>query len=157
MRRAEREVKELSAMLDIVDSCKVCHIAMMDGEWPYLLGMNFGYIYENNKLVIYLHTAKEGKKLDLLRKNNKVGFEMDCEHEMIPAAAACAYNFRYASVMGYGYCEFVTDVDEKIRALKLLMKHQTGKDFVMEAKHTLAVEILKITAEEFTGKRRFKK
>lgn len=157
MKKAEREVKELSGILDIVDNCKVCHIAMMDGEWPYLLGMNFGYVYENDKLVIYLHTAKEGKKLDLLRKNDKVGFEMDCEHEVIPAKYACAYNFRYASVMGYGHCEFVTDVNEKVRALELLMKQQTGEDFAMEPKHTMAVEILKITAIEFTGKRRFKK
>ena len=81
---------------------------------------------------------------------------MDYDHEMIPAKYACAYNFRYASVVGRGHCEIITDVDEKIKALELLMKHQTGEDFVMEAKHTLAVEILKITVEEFTGKRRFK-
>lgn len=157
MRRKDREVTELSAILDIVDHCKVCHIAMMDGEWPYVLGMNFGYVYEDGKLVIYLHSAKDGKKLELLKKNDRVGFEMDYDHEIVPAAYACAYNFRYASVMGYGHCEFVTDVDEKIRALELLMKHQTGQEFVMEPKHTLAVEVMKITAIEFTGKRRYKK
>ena len=124
---------------------------------PYLLAMNFAYSYEDGQLIIYLHSAKEGKKLDLLRKDDHVCFEMDYDHEMIPAKYACAYNFRYASVVGRGHCEIITDVDEKIKALELLMKHQTGEDFVMEAKHTLAVEILKITVEEFTGKRRFKK
>ena len=149
MRRADREVTDVNEIIDIIDHCKVCHIAMMDGEWPYLLAMNFAYSY--------LHSAKEGKKLDLLRKDDHVCFEMDYDHEMIPAKYACAYNFRYASVVGRGHCEIITDVDEKIKALELLMKHQTGEDFVMEAKHTLAVEVLKITVEEFTGKRRFKK
>ena len=119
--------------------------------------MNFAYSYEDGQLIIYLHSAKEGKKLDLLRKDDHVCFEMDYDHEMIPAKYACAYNFRYASVVGRGHCEIITDVDEKIKALELLMKHQTGEDFVMEVKHTLAVEVLKITVEEFTGKRRFKK
>ena len=157
MRRADREVTDVDGMIDIIDHCKVCHIAMMDGEWPYLLAMNFAYSYEDGQLIIYLHSAKEGKKLDLLRKDDHVCFEMDYDHEMIPAKYACAYNFRYASVVGRGHCEIITDVDEKIKALELLMKHQTGEDFVMEVKHTLAVEILKITVEEFTGKRRFKK
>lgn len=157
MRRADREVTAIEDMIDIVDHCKVCHIAMMDGEWPYVLAMNFAYTYENGQLVIYLHSAKEGKKLELLAKNDKVCFEMDYDHEMIPAKYACAYNFRYASVIGRGHCEIITDVDEKIRALELLMKHQTGEDFVMEPKHTLAVAVMKIRAEELTGKRRFKK
>ena len=149
MRRADREVTDVNEIIDIIDHCKVCHIALMDGEWPYLLAMNFAYSYEDGQLIIYLHSAKEGKKLDLLRKDDHVCFEMDYDHEMIPA--------KYASVVGRGHCEIITDVDEKIKALELLMKHQTGEDFVMEAKHTLAVEILKITVEEFTGKRRFKK
>ena len=59
---------------------------MMDGEWPYLLAMNFAYSYEDGQLIIYLHSAKEGKKLDLLRKDDHVCFEMDYDHEMIPAS-----------------------------------------------------------------------
>lgn len=157
MRRKDWEVTDINEMLEIIDRCKVCHIAMMDGEWPYLLAMNFAYTYENGKLTVYLHSAKEGKKLELVAKNDKVCFEMDCDHEIVTAKYACAYNFRYASVVGRGHCQVVTDVDEKMKALELLMKHQTGEDFVMEPKHTLAVAILKITADELTGKRRIKK
>ena len=64
MRRADREVTDVDGMIDIIDHCKVCHIAMMDGKWPYIVAMNFAYSYENGQLVIYLHSAKEGKKLD---------------------------------------------------------------------------------------------
>ena len=157
MRRRDREIESREEILHVLDTCKVVHLAMYDEDGIYMLPMNFGYTYEDNNLVIYIHAALEGKKLDLLRKDDHVCFEMDYDHEMIPAKYACAYNFRYASVVGRGHCEIITDVDEKIKALELLMKHQTGEDFVMEPKHTLAVEVLKITVEEFTGKRRFKK
>ena len=60
MRRADREVTDVNEIIDIIDHCKVCHIAMMDGEWPYLLAMNFAYSYEDGQLIIYLHSAKEG-------------------------------------------------------------------------------------------------
>ena len=90
MRRADREVTDVNEIIDIIDHCKVCHIALMDGEWPYIVAMNFAYRYENDQLVIYLHSAKEGKKLDLLRKDDHVCFEMDYDHEMIPAKYACA-------------------------------------------------------------------
>ena len=58
MRRADREVTDVDGMIDIIDHCKVCHIAMMDGKWPYIVAMNFAYSYENGQLVIYLHSAK---------------------------------------------------------------------------------------------------
>ena len=65
MRRADREVTDVNEIIDIIDHCKVCHIAMMDGEWPYLLAMNFAYSYEDGQLIIYLHSAKEGKKMHI--------------------------------------------------------------------------------------------
>ena len=157
MRRSDRELKDMADIVAIAKRETVCTVAFHDESCPYLIPLNYGAEVEEGKLVLYFHGAKEGKKLDLLRKDDHVCFEMDYDHEMIPAKYACAYNFRYASVVGRGHCEIITDVDEKIKALELLMKHQTGEDFVMEAKHTLAVEILKITVEEFTGKRRFKK
>ena len=40
MRRADREVTDVDGMIDIIDHCKVCHIALMDGEWPYIVAMN---------------------------------------------------------------------------------------------------------------------
>ena len=157
MRRKDREVTDAGKIREAIEDSHCCRLGFYDEGEVYIVPMNFGYTEEEEKRIFYFHSAKEGKKLDLLRKDDHVCFEMDYDHEMIPAKYACAYNFRYASVVGRGHCEIITDVDEKIKALELLMKHQTGEDFVMEAKHTLAVEILKITVEEFTGKRRFKK
>lgn len=102
MRRADREVTDVDGMIDIIDHCKVCHIALMDGEWPYIVAMNFAYSYENDQLVIYLHSAKEGKKLDLLRKDDHVCFEMDYDHEMIPGKVCLCLQFPICKCCGPG-------------------------------------------------------
>ena len=76
---------------------------------------------------------REGKKLDLLPERMIMFcFEMDYDHEMIPGKnmpVLLHSSFRYASVVGRGHCEIITDVDEKIRHFELLMKHQTGRRF----------------------------
>lgn len=59
MRRADREVTDVDGMIDIIDHCKVCHIALMDGEWPYIVAMNFAYRYENDQLVIFFTVPKK--------------------------------------------------------------------------------------------------
>ena len=84
MRRRDREIESREEILHVLDTCKVVHLAMYDEDGIYMLPMNFGYTYEDNNLVIYIHAALEGKKLDLLRKNPNVGFELDCDHELIP-------------------------------------------------------------------------
>lgn len=154
MRRRDREIETREEMLHVLNTCKVVHIAMHDEDGIYMLPMNFGYTYEEDKLVIYIHAALEGKKLDLLRENPKVGFEMDCDHELIEGRAPCQYGFRYASIVGKGYAEIVESPEEKISALIILMKCQTGEVFEFNERLVSIVSVVKITAEEFSGKRR---
>ena len=54
MRRADREVTERNAILEIMDNCDCLHLALMDGEYPYVIPMNFGYEDDGEHLVIYL-------------------------------------------------------------------------------------------------------
>ena len=109
---------------------------------------------EADRLVFYLHAALEGKKLDLLKANANVGFELDCDHELIEGRVACQYGYRYASIVGKGKAEIIEDPQEKIKALTVLMKCQTGKDFEFNERLVSIVSVIKITAEDFGGKRR---
>ncbi|MSC83445.1 pyridoxamine 5'-phosphate oxidase family protein [Eubacterium sp. am_0171] len=154
MRRRDREIESREEILHVLDTCKVVHLAMYDEDGIYMLPMNFGYTYEDNNLVIYIHAALEGKKLDLLRKNPNVGFELDCDHELIEGRVPCQYGFRYASLVGKGVAEFVEEPQEKMEALSVLMKCQTGKDFEFTERLVTIVSVIKITAKELTGKRR---
>ena len=158
MRRADLEVKDRQDILSILNHCTVGHLALVDPQGqPYLVPMNYGWEEKDGVVHIYMHSAKEGRKLDILAKNPLVCFEADCNHELLVARNACSYSFKYESVMGWGKVRVVEDMEEKLRGLTLLMKHQTGEDFTFEPKHTAIVEVLCLDLEQLTGKRRLTK
>lgn len=154
MTRRERQVTDINEIIKILDKSKVVHLGMVDGDEPYIVPMNYGYTMEDGKLTLYLHGAKRGRKLDVIRANPKVFFEMCCDIVPFEGEVACKYGITYASVMGRGIAEIVEDVEEKKFALSALMKTQTGKDFEFEDKMTTIVSIIKITALEYTAKHR---
>lgn len=154
MTRRERQVTDIDEIIKILDKSKVLHLGLVDGDEPYVVPMNYGYIMEDGKPVIYLHGARQGRKLDLIRANPKVFYEMCCDIVPFEGEVACKYGITYASVMGRGVAEIVEDVEEKKLALSVLMKTQTGKDFTFEDKLTTVVSIIKITTLEYTAKHR---
>ena len=83
MRRKEREVTDIKEIREVLDSCKVCRLGIADEGGAYIVPLNYGYRLEDGVLTLYFHGAKEGKKLDLIRKNPEVGFEMDGRHELM--------------------------------------------------------------------------
>lgn len=154
MTRRERQVTDINEIIKILDKSKVVHLGMVDGDEPYVVPMNYGYTMEDGKLTLYLHGAKRGRKLDLIRANPKVFFEMCCDIVPFEGEVACKYGITYASVMGRGIAEIVEDVEEKKFALSALMKTQTGKDFEFEDKMTSIVSVIKINTVEYTAKHR---
>jgi nitroimidazol reductase NimA-like FMN-containing flavoprotein (pyridoxamine 5'-phosphate oxidase superfamily) len=152
--RREREVTDIGEIIKILDNAKVLHLGMVDGDEPYVVPMNYGYIMEDDKLTIYLHGANRGRKLDLIRKNPKVFFEMDCDVHPFEGNHACQYGTTYASVMGRGVAHIIEDVEEKIKALNIFMKTQTGKDFEFNEKLVGVVSIIKVDVLDYTAKRR---
>ena len=53
---------------------------MQGDEYPYVIPLNFGMAVDGQQVVLYFHGAQTGMKYELLSKNNKVCFEMDCGH-----------------------------------------------------------------------------
>lgn len=154
MRRRDREITEETEMRQVLDTAKVIRIGMNDGEGIYILPMNYGYTWENGELVFYMHCGMEGKKLEVLEENPKVGFELDCDHELVEGRVPCQYGFRYGSIIGQGMAEIVEEPQEKIKALTVLMKCQTDKDFTFNERLVSIVKVIKVTVSEFSGKRR---
>lgn len=154
MTRREREITDINTITEILDKSKVLHLGMVDGDEPYVVPMNYGYTLEDGKLTVYLHGAKRGRKIDVIRANPKVFFELECDIQPFEGEVACKYGITYASVMGKGKAVLVEDVEEKRAALSILMKTQTGKDFEFEDKMTTFVSIIRIDVEEFTAKHR---
>ena len=151
MRRANRETTDLNEIKKIVDECKVLRIATKDEEGLYVVPLNFGYSYENGKFTFYFHSAKEGRKIDAFKANEQVAFEMDCEHELVEAEKACGYSYKFASIIGTGSITFL-EGEEKLDALSILMKHQTGKNFTFNEKMAKDVAVCSLSAEKLTAK-----
>lgn len=150
--RREMEITDQSKMIEILDKCKILHLAMVDGDEPYVIAMNYGYTVKDGKLTIYIHGATTGRKLDILRVNPKVCFEMDCDIIPFDGKVPCQYGIAYASMIGKGNAKIVEDVEGKKEALSILMKTQTGKDFEFTDKLVSIVSIIKIEVSEYTAK-----
>lgn len=154
MTRRERQIFDIDKIIEILDKSKVLHLGMVDGDEPYVVPMNYGYEFNDDKLIVYLHCARRGRKIDLMRTNPKVFFELECDITPFEGEIACKYGITYASVMGRGVAEILEDPQEKCHGLNVLMKTQTGKDFTFEEKMVSVVSVIKITVSEYTAKHR---
>jgi len=156
MRRKDREIINIEEKIKIIKNCKVCRIALSDNNVPYIIPLNYGYIFKNNKLTLYFHSALEGKKLDIIRINNNACFEIDCDSKLIEGENACDYGYVYKSIIGFGKIIFLETIKEKIDGLNILMKHQTEKDtiYTFTEDQIKNVCVYKMEVDEFTGKQK---
>ena len=156
MRRKDREVTERQAIIKIIESCQCCRIGFQDDGEVYIVPLNFGFEYDEERYVLYFHGAKEGRKIDLIAKNPFVGFEMDTNHEIYAKdnnEIACAYTARFQSVIGTGKVSMVCDADEKKHGLLLLMEHTTQKcEWSFDEKMLNAVAVFKLEVEKLSCK-----
>ena len=154
MTKRELQITDEVQIRNILDTAKVLHLGLAVDNEPYVVPMNYGYTMENGKLVLYLHSAQKGKKLDMMRDNPKVFFEMDCDWVPFEGEKPCQYGLGYSSIMGCGTAQIVEDVEEKIKAMSALMKTQTGKDFSFNERLVSIVAVTRIDVVEYTAKHR---
>ena len=154
MTKRERQITDIAQIRQILEKGKVLHLGLCVNDEPYVVPMNYGYQLEGEKLVVYLHSAVRGKKLDMIRANPKVFFEISCDIVPFEGVKPCQYGMVYSSVMGRGTAEIVEDVEEKKAAMTILMKTQTGKDFSFEDRLVSMVAVVRIDVAEYTAKHR---
>ena len=154
MTKRERQVTDPEQILHILETGKVLHLGLAVDNEPYVVPMNYGHIMEDGKLTIYLHSATKGKKLDMIRENSRVFFEIDCDRMPFEGQLPCQYGMVYSSIMGRGTAHIVEDVEEKKMAMAMLMKTQTGKDFTFEDRLVSIVAVIRIDVAEYTAKHR---
>lgn len=149
MRRSEKEIRDKHELEDIIRRARVCRIALSDGNEPYVVPMNFGY----RDGVLYLHCAPEGKKIDILKQNDRVCFEMDIDGGPVPGETPCQWGMRYESVIGYGRAQFVEERAEKIKALGCIMEQYTQGPHAFSPEAVDKVTVLRIPVAQLSGKR----
>jgi len=149
MIRSEKEIQDPGEIDVILQSAAVCRIAMCEGDRPYIVPVTFAV--RNSRL--YFHCAKSGKKIDMLKANASVCFEVDIPGELVRGQTACVWGMKYRSVIGFGQAYFIEKAGEKKKALDLLMKKYSGKESFVYADDALdKVLVIGVRIEKMSGK-----
>lgn len=150
MRRKDREITNKAELEAVLKKAFVCHLGLADGDQPYVVPMNYGY--EDGH--IYLHGANEGRKIDILKKNSKVCFEMELfQSEIVKGGdQPCDWGTSFRSVIGFGTAKLMDTNEEKIRALNLIVGAHDGRSFTFPEEMLNMTAVIDITITEMTGK-----
>ena len=150
MRRKDRAIEDKELMESIVKRAIICRLGLSENNVPYIVPLTFGY--KNNFL--YFHSAKEGRKIDMIKKNNTVCFEIDVDTKLLKAEKPCKWSIKYYSVIGFGKAFLVEDLEEKREALDIIMEHYSDKSsFEYPEESVNNVIIIKVHIEGMTGKK----
>lgn len=150
VRRKDKEITDMAVIESILREADLCRLAMADGEIPYMVPMCFGYADRT----LYFHSAPEGRKLNILRKNNLVCFEAESHVKVSRGDNPCDWTMKYFSVIGYGRAEILEDPAAKASALNLIMEKYDGS-----GEHSYPDEVLRrlviirVSVDEVSGKK----
>ncbi len=148
MRRKEKEITDRIEMERVLMNSRVCRVAMVDGDRPYIVPLHFGY----RDGVLYFHSAREGRKIDLIRQNPRICCEVDELIQIKPASKACDWGTTYKSLVIYGEARFVDDPKEKKQALDVIMAHYADQTFDYPERVMAATTVIRMAIETMTGK-----
>jgi len=154
MTKREFSITDEQQLRAILDSAKVLRLGLSVDNEPYIYPMNYGYTLENGELKLYLHSAVNAHKLELIRKNPGVCFQLDCDNIPFEGKVACQYGLSYSSVSGRARAVLVEEPQEKMEAMSVLMKTQTGGDFTFNERLVSIVAVIRLDVTEFTAKHR---
>lgn len=153
MRRSDREITDRQEMIEVMRRCDVCRLAFNDEGYPYILPLNFGMEVMEERIVLYFHGAMEGRKYELIERDNRASFEMDCAHRLVMDEEKGHCTMEYESVIGRGRIEIVPE-EEKEEALCRLMRQYRPENAEFNKAAIPRTRVFKLTVEEMTGKKR---
>lgn len=148
MRRSDKAVTEQAATEKILRSGKTCQLAFSADPVPYLVTLNYGY-HDGN---LYFHAAREGRKIELIRKHGQAAFTIALDLGLIKGENACDWSVRFQSVVGHGSITLFENPEEKRQALDLFMAQYSSKDFSYPDKMIQATAVFKLEISAMTVK-----
>ena len=150
MRRKDKQINDDTSLGEILRKADVCRVAMCDGDEPYLVPVNFGY----RDRALFIHSAREGRKIEILSRNNRVCFEAETDVEILRGDSACDWGARYRSVIGTGRASFLKDRKEKEEALVINLQTNSGAGgHSYHPAKVDAITVIRIDIETLCGKK----
>ena len=147
MRRKERKMTE-EAVIELIENENVLRLGLSVDNRPYVVPLNYGF---KNK-TFYIHCAREGRKLDMIRENSLVCVEVEGSNEIVKGEIACQYTTKFSSVIGYGQAVILENVDEIKDGLDVLMAQFSDETFTYNEKLLSRIAIIKVEMSELSGK-----
>jgi nitroimidazol reductase NimA-like FMN-containing flavoprotein (pyridoxamine 5'-phosphate oxidase superfamily) len=148
MRRKDKQIGDPAVIEAIIRRSLVCRLAMADDGQPYVIPISFGY----QNRCLYFHSAAEGKKIEILRRNPRVCFEFDVDLSLKKSDRPCRWGMKFKSVVGVGAARFVEEADEKRRALAVILAQYSSERFAFSDAEVDGVTVFCVKIEEITGK-----
>jgi len=148
MRRKELEVTDRLMIEGIIKNAKFCRLGLSLENKPYVFPLIFGY--KNNTL--YIHSTGGGKKVEIIKQNNNVCFELEAKTKIIENALSCKWDVHYQTIIGFGKAIFIENIEEKTKALDIIMKHYSNNEIQYSETYLKITTVIKIKIEEMTAK-----
>lgn len=149
MLRKDQEITEKSVIESIIQASLVCRLALSDKEQPYIVPLCFGYQDDT----LYFHCGVKGRKLEILKKNPNVCFEFEVNVDVLKGQDACSWNMQYQSVIGFGRAAFLEDIEEKQKALGIIVLQYSDKMLPLPETSLRKTVVIKVPIDSMTGKR----
>jgi len=151
MLKKDREITDPAAVEEALGQARICHIGLYDGEYPYVVPVNFGY--EDGRLYFHSSAKAEGKKLTLIARDPKVCFEAVAQAEVREGERPCDWTTHYVSVIGYGTARVLESDEEKLHGLKVIMRSHGGPEDGFRTEVLKKTAVVEIAVKSMTGKR----
>jgi uncharacterized protein len=149
MRRKQQEITDKKIIRKIMDDAEVLRLGMCKDNKPYVVPLSFGFDGE----YVYFHSGKAGMKVDYLKSNPDVCFEVESKADLMKHETdACKFSVSYQSVIGFGEALEIAGNDEKRKALNIMMEHYTGKEWDIPLPMLLMVGVWRIKVTSLYGK-----
>ena len=150
MRKSEYEITDRAEIDAILNRAPVCRLGLSAGDRPYVVPLAFGYDGDS----LYFHSSPRGMKMEMIRRNPRVCFEVDTDIEVVASGDPCRWHIRYTSVIGFGTASIVEDAQEKTRALEAIKDHYSAEPVDYGAIPLEAVAVIRVDIESVTGRAR---
>ena len=150
MRKSNQEIIDPVEIEEILKNGRVCRLAMCKNNSPYIVPLNYGY--DNGYL--YFHCAEEGLKIEILKENPHVCFEIETDLHLKSNDEPCTWSQYYKSIIGFGRAHFLKYREEKLKALLILMNHYRAQDWKIPDVKIDGVTIIEVKIDSITGKKK---
>jgi len=143
------KITDIDEIEGIIKKALICRLGLVDNDEPYIIPVCFGY----ERGALYFHGSLKGRKVELIKKNNKVCFEMDIDAELEKSEDPCKWAMKGKSVVGVGRASILEDDGEKSHALRLIMEHYSEGDFSLPKPALDSVSVVRVDISNITGKK----